>query len=36
VLLTRARDVNVVFLPPLEELDETCAYLLACGFTELD
>ncbi|MBM3628286.1 MAG: DUF2075 domain-containing protein [Alphaproteobacteria bacterium] len=35
VLLTRARDANVVFVPPLGELDETCAYLRAAGFREL-
>lgn len=35
VLLTRARDVTVVFMPPLKELDETMIFLLACGFEEL-
>jgi hypothetical protein len=35
VLLTRARDANVVFVPPLPELDETYAYLRAAGFREL-
>lgn len=35
VLLTRARDANVVFVPPLPELDETCAYLRDAGFREL-
>ncbi len=35
VLLTRARDACVVFVPPLEELDETHAFLVACGFKEL-
>ena len=32
VLLTRARDVTVIFVPPLPELDETFAYLDASGF----
>jgi hypothetical protein len=35
VLLTRARDANVVFVPPLPELDETFAYLRDAGFREL-
>ncbi|MHB8837653.1 MAG: DNA/RNA helicase domain-containing protein [Gemmatimonadaceae bacterium] len=35
VLLTRGRDVNVVFVPPLPELDETFNYLVASGFREL-
>jgi hypothetical protein len=35
VLLTRARDANVVFVPPLPELDETHAYLRDAGFREL-
>jgi hypothetical protein len=35
VLLTRARDVNVVFVPPLAELDETAAYLDDRGFRSL-
>ena len=35
VLLTRGRDVHVVFVPPLEELDETMEFLLACGFRRL-
>lgn len=35
VLLTRARDVTVVFMPPLVELNETYGYLKDCGFQEL-
>jgi hypothetical protein len=35
VLLTRARDVSVVFVPPLAELDETFGYLRASGFRVL-
>ena len=35
VLLTRARDVCVVFVPPMPALDETYHYLTACGFVEL-
>ena len=35
VLLTRARDAHVVFVPPLPELDETWSYLRACGFRPL-
>jgi hypothetical protein len=35
VLLTRGRDGCVVFVPPLAELDETFAYLLAIGFKRL-
>jgi hypothetical protein len=35
VLLTRARDVSVVFVPPLPELDETFAFLIEAGFTML-
>ena len=35
VLLTRARDVTVVFMPPLPELNETFDYLKSCGFKEL-
>jgi hypothetical protein len=35
VLLTRARDGTVVFVPPLPELDETFKYLRNCGFKEL-
>lgn len=35
VLLTRARDACVVFVPPLSTLDETYTWLVACGFREL-
>lgn len=35
VLLTRARDVVVVFVPPIPDLDETTAYLESCGFGSL-
>jgi hypothetical protein len=35
VLLTRARDGTVVFVPALPELDETFVYLKNCGFKEL-
>lgn len=35
VLLTRARDATVVFVPPLGELDETYVYLVESGFLEL-
>jgi hypothetical protein len=35
VLLTRARDAVVVFVPRVSDLDETFAYLVACGFTLL-
>ena len=35
VLLTRARDAVVVFVPQLPLLDETFDYLIACGFTPL-
>jgi hypothetical protein len=35
VLLTRARDANVVFVPPLPDLDETHAYLRDARFREL-
>jgi hypothetical protein len=35
VLLTRARDATVIFVPPMPLLDETYSYLLACGFLEL-
>jgi hypothetical protein len=35
VLLTRARDATVVFIPPLEELNETYEYLVAAGFRVL-
>jgi hypothetical protein len=35
VLLTRARDACVAFVPPLAALNETSAYLGAAGFREL-
>jgi hypothetical protein len=35
VLLTRARDAVIVFVPQLQLLDETFDYLIACGFTTL-
>jgi hypothetical protein len=35
VLLTRARDACVVFVPPLAELDETHRYLEQCGFRSI-
>ena len=36
VLLTRARDGVVVFVPPLPVLHETYEYLLGAGFRSLD
>jgi len=36
VLLTRARDASVVFVPPSAELDETWAFLVDAGFRPLD
>lgn len=36
VLLTRARDATVAFVPPLPELDATHARLLAAGFRVLE
>jgi hypothetical protein len=36
VLLTRARDASVVFVPSLPELDATFDYLCASGFRPLD
>ena len=36
VLLTRARDATVVYVPPLRPLDETYAHLVASGFVSLD
>ncbi len=36
VLLTRAREVCVVFVPTLRDLDETFEYLRACGFLVID
>jgi hypothetical protein len=35
VLLTRGRDATVVFVPPLDDLDETFQYLLNCGFKQI-
>jgi hypothetical protein len=35
VLLTRGRDAHVVFIPPIQELDETMEFLLSCGFRRL-
>jgi hypothetical protein len=35
VLLTRARDATVVFVPPLPMLDNTYEHLRACGFADL-
>jgi hypothetical protein len=35
VLLTRARDCSVVFVPPLPILDETYAFLCDAGFADL-
>jgi hypothetical protein len=35
VLLTRGRDACVVFVPPLDELDETFGYLAAAGFKDI-
>ena len=36
VLLTRARDATVLYVPPLPLLEETYAHLLASGFVSLD
>jgi hypothetical protein len=36
VLLTRGRDATVVFVPPLQDLDETWSYLCGSGFRRLD
>jgi hypothetical protein len=36
VLLTRARDATVVFVPPIPLLDETYGFLRALGFTDLE
>ena len=35
VLLTRGRDGMILFVPALERLDETCAYLKGAGIQEL-
>jgi hypothetical protein len=34
VLLTRARDVTVIYVPPITALDETFEFLAACGARE--
>lgn len=36
VLLTRARDATVVFVPPIPLLDETANCLVQAGFVSLD
>ncbi len=36
VLMTRARDALVIFVPPLKELDDTYRYLADCGFKSPD
>jgi hypothetical protein len=36
VLLTRARDATVVFVPPLPELNETFDYLVRAGLRTLE
>jgi hypothetical protein len=36
VLLTRGRDVTVVFVPPIRMLDETYEYLVESGFRDLE
>lgn len=36
VLLTRARDATVVFVPPIPVLNETFSYLLEAGFRDLE
>ncbi len=35
VLLTRGRDATIVFVPPINEMDETFAYLVEAGFALL-
>jgi DUF2075 family protein len=35
VLLTRGRDGTVVYVPPIEVLDETATHLERCGFRRL-
>lgn len=35
VLLTRGRDATIVFVPPIEAMDETFAFLVQAGFTLL-
>ena len=36
VLLTRARDVTVVFMPPMPMFDETYSHLVSAGFRDLE
>lgn len=36
VLLTRARDATVVYVPTLPELDETFGYLVQTGFRTIE
>jgi len=36
VLLTRARDVTVVFMPPMPMFDEAYSYLVSAGFRDLE
>lgn len=36
VLLTRARDVTVVFMPPMPIFDETYSHLVSAGFRDLE
>ena len=35
VLLTRGRDATIVFVPPIDEMDETFTYLVGAGFVVL-
>jgi len=35
VLLTRGRDGTFAFVPPLTQMNDTYAYLIACGFLEI-
>ena len=36
VLLTRGRDGMILFVPPIDRLNETYQFLLSCGFKTLD
>ncbi len=36
VLLTRGRDATIVYVPPLEDLDETFEYLVEAGFRKIE
>ena len=36
VLLTRGRDGMILFVPPIDRLNETYQFLLSCGFKSLD